>query len=144
MPGRESAIDEMVAKWGDDIADGLNAATYAWKRADVTQLNRLGHQLWQELGRLSGPELVVEGARYRAGDRIVTLAPGAGGQVVTSECGTVIAVDVARRELAAQMDDDRRIQRFGPEDLDASRLAHAHAVTVHRSQGATVERAHVL
>ena len=64
--------------------------------------------------------------------------------MVTSECGTVVAVDVARRELAATMDDDGRIQRFGPEDLEASRLAHGYAITVHRSQGATVERAHVL
>lgn len=56
----------------------------------------------------------------------------------------MIAVDLARRELAAEMDHDRRIQRFGPEDLEASRLAHSYAITVHRSQGATVERAHVL
>ena len=42
------------------------------------------------------------------------------------------------------MDDDQRIQRFGSEELGASRLAPAYAVTVHRSQGATVERAHIL
>ncbi|HET7719051.1 MAG TPA: hypothetical protein VFK43_03725, partial [Acidimicrobiales bacterium] len=68
--------------------------------------------------------------------------PGAGGEIVTSECGTVLAVDVARRELAATMDDGR-LQRFGPEELDAAHLAHAYAITVHRSQGATVGRAHI-
>lgn len=40
--------------------------------------------MWAELGRLSGPELIAGDTPYRAGDRIVTLAPGAGGQVVTS------------------------------------------------------------
>jgi len=62
---------------------------------------------------------------------------------VTSECGTVVAVDVERRELAATMDDGR-LQRFGPEEVDAEHLAHAYAITVHRSQGSTVGRAHVL
>src|SRR3712207_9320915 len=40
--------------------------------------------------------------------------------------------------------DDGRLQRFAGEDLDAAHLAHGYAVTVHRSQGATVSRAHVL
>jgi len=80
---------------------------------------------------------------YRAGDRIVTLAPGAGGEIVTSERGTVAGVDLNRRELGATMDDGR-FQRFADDDLDADHLAHGYAVTVHRSQGSTVERAHAL
>jgi hypothetical protein len=40
--------------------------------------------------------------------------------------------------------DDGRLQRFGPEELGADHLAHGYAVTVHRSQGATVARAHAL
>lgn len=39
---------------------------------------------WDELGRLSGPELVVGNVGYRSGDRIVTLASGANGEIVTS------------------------------------------------------------
>ncbi|MCA1704022.1 MAG: hypothetical protein LC808_12460, partial [Actinobacteria bacterium] len=35
-------------------------------------------------------------------------------------------------------------QRFAGEDLEAAHLAHGYAVTVHRSQGATVTRAHAL
>jgi ATP-dependent exoDNAse (exonuclease V) alpha subunit len=40
--------------------------------------------------------------------------------------------------------DDGRIQRFGSEEIDAAHLAHSYAITVHRSQGPTVPRAHVL
>ncbi len=137
-------FEALVERWGGDVAAGSDAAMYTWRRATVAALNRIGRQVWAELGRLSSPELVVGDVGYRAGDRIVTLAPGAGGKVVTSECATVIAVDVARRELAARMDDDGRIHAFEPDDIEPSRMAHAYAITVHRSQGATVQRVHVL
>jgi hypothetical protein len=143
-PDRDTALDATVAGWATDVCTGEQAAMYAWKRANVAELNRRGREAWEEMGRLSGPELAVGDISYRAGDRIVALAPGAGGAVVTSECGTVVAVDVARRELGATMDDDGRFQRFGPEEIDASHLAHGYAVTVHRAQGATVGRAHAL
>ena len=141
-PDRDTALDATVAGWVADVAKGGQAAMYAWRRADVAELNRRGREAWDKLGRLSGKELTVGEMAYRTGDRIVTLAPGAGGEIVTSECGTVLAVDVGRRELAATMDDGR-LQRFGPDELDAAHLAHSYAITVHRAQGATVGRAHV-
>jgi len=141
-PDRDAALDATVAGWAADVTKVSSTAMYAWRRANVAELNLRGRQAWEKLGRLSGQELVVDGTGYRVGDRVVTLAPGAGGEIVTSECGTVLAVDVARRELAATMDDGR-IQRFGPQELDAAHVAHAYAITVHRSQGATVGRAPV-
>jgi conjugative relaxase-like TrwC/TraI family protein len=143
-PDRDRALDAVVAGWAADVAHGLQASMYAWRRANVAELNRRGREAWRVLGRLSGPELVIGGTAYQAGDRIVALAPGAGGEVVTSECGTVVAVDLQQQELIATMDDDGRTQRLGGKELDAAHLAHAYAVTVHRSQGATVERAHAL
>jgi conjugative relaxase-like TrwC/TraI family protein len=141
-PDRDTALDATVAGWAADTATGT-PAMYAWRRANVAELNRRGREAWERLGRLSGKELTVGGVGYRTGDRVVTLAPGAGGEIVTSECGTVLAIDLERRELTATMDDGR-IQRFGPSEIDAAHLAHAYAITVHRSQGATVGRAHVL
>jgi hypothetical protein len=142
-PDRDTALDATVAGWAADVADGAQVGMYAWKRANVAELNRRGREAWEAMRRLSGPELVVGDRGYRAGDRIVTLAPGADGAIVTCECGTVLAVDVARRELGVTMDDGR-FQRFAGHDLDAAHLAHGYALTVHRSQGATVGRAHAL
>jgi len=102
---------------------------YAWRRANVAELNRRGREAWEKLGKLSGAELVVGATGYRAGDRIVTLARGAHGEIVTSECGTVLAVDVGRRELGVTMDDGR-FQRFTGDDLDTGHLAHGYAVTI--------------
>ena len=46
------------------------------------------------MGNLSGPTLTAPGgAAYAAGDRIATVAPGARGQLVTSERGSVASVD---------------------------------------------------
>jgi conjugative relaxase-like TrwC/TraI family protein len=141
-PDRHEALEATVTGWAVDSASGADAAMYAWRRDNVAELNARGRDAWRSLGRLSGPELVAPGGTpYRAGDRIVTLAPGADGAVVTSEQGRVYAVDPSRAELLARMDDGR-LQHFGPEDIGPTQLAHGYALTVHRAQGATVARAH--
>ncbi len=149
-PTIEEAREALVAGWARDIAaTGLSGADddiamFAWRRMNVAELNRLGRAAWSEMGNLSGPEVVAPGgATYATGDRIVTLAPGARGQLVTSERGSVLAVDPEARTLTAAMDDGRT-QHFETEDLAGDRLAHGYAVTVHRSQGLTVDGTHAL
>lgn len=140
---RDEVLEAMADAWAADVERGADTTMLAWRRANVAELNRLGRGRWQAMGRLSGPELAVGDRTYQAGDRIVTLAPGAGGELVTSERGTVEAVDVKAHTLTARMDDGR-LQQFAPDDLAADRLAHGYAVTVHRSQGATFDTAHLL
>jgi hypothetical protein len=141
-PSRDQLLDELVGRWASDALAGRDTALLAWRRANVAELNARTRERWADAGRLSGPELWAPGgARYAAGDRIVTLAPGAGGRVVTSERGAVTSVDVEAGSLVAQMDDGR-VQRFSREDIGADRLAHGYAMTVHRTQGATVDVAH--
>jgi predicted nucleic acid-binding Zn-ribbon protein len=89
-------------------------------------------------------EITTPGGRhYRAGDRIVTLAPGANGQIVTSERGTITAVNPDDGALVAYMDDGRH-QHFTAEQTGKDKMNHGYAITVHRSQGATVDTAHRL
>jgi ATP-dependent exoDNAse (exonuclease V) alpha subunit len=102
------ALRATVDAWYDDVCAGRDAAMYAWRRTTVDALNRLARDRFAIDGRLSGPDLAAPGGRYySAGDRIVTLAPAADGQVVTSERGEVVSVDVQRRALTVRMDDDR-------------------------------------
>ena len=140
---RTEALDTLVDRWAADALSGKDAAMFAWRRANVAELNRLARERMAADGRLSGPELVAPGgARYAAGDRIVTLAPAAGGQVVTSERGVVRAVDLEHVRIAVEMEDGRRYW-FEQEEIGACQLAHGYATTVHRSQGATHDIAHV-
>jgi len=134
-----------VAGWAADVAEGRNAAMYAWRRANVAELNRLGREAWRSMGRLGAEELTAPGGTaYAVGDRVVALAPGAGGTVVTSETVTVIALDAEQRSLSVRMDDGGAVRVLRGDEVGADRLAHGYAVTVHRSQGATMERTHAL
>ena len=145
VPDRAAAIEALVRGWAVDVARGDSVAMYAYRRANVAELNHRGREVWRSLGRLEGPELVAPGGtRYAVGDRVVTLAPAAGGTVVTSETGTVVALNTEARSLSIRMDDDNQIHRLEEPEIGADRLALGYAVTVHRSQGSTVERAHAL
>ncbi|MDQ1394422.1 MAG: hypothetical protein QOF30_3399, partial [Acidimicrobiaceae bacterium] len=138
-PDRDQALDTVVAGWSDDVTAGVDTTMLAWRKANVAQLNTRARTWMTATSRLTGPTLVAPGGQiYRAGDWIVTLAPGARGELVTSERGTVTGVDPTAGTLFARMDDGR-VQRFGTEDTGAERLSHGYAVTVHRSQGSTVD-----
>ncbi len=141
-PTRTEVLRAVVDAWYADMAAGADAAMFAWRRANVAELNQLARQRWAADGRLSGPELAVAGGRvYAAGDRIVTLAPAADGRLVTSQAGTVVAVHPAVATFELQMDDGQQV-RLPAAEAGADRLDYGYARTVHRSQGDTVDVSH--
>ena len=143
-PTRARVLDTMVDAWAADVSAGKEAVLLAWRRDNVDDLNRLARQRWADTGHLSGQEVTVPGGRrYAAGDLIVTLAPGPDGAWVTSERATITHADPATGTLAARTPDGRDLHLSG-EATGADRLAHGYAITAHRSQGATVDIAHVL
>ena len=143
VPTRDDALQAAVEAWAADVAAGHGTGLYAWRRANVAELNRRARACMEASGRLAGPELTCPGgAAYRAGDRVVTLAPCPGGSLVTSERATVERVDTASGSLVLRTDDGRQARLSG-EETGADRLALGYATTVHRSQGSTVTRAHL-
>jgi conjugative relaxase-like TrwC/TraI family protein len=139
---REQALEQTVAAWAKDVADGKQAAMMAWRRANVAALNARAREAMQQAGRLTGPELQAAGNSYQAGDRIVTLAPSAHGQLVTSQRGQVVGVDPDAGSLTARMDDGGTYALEG-DQISPDKLAPGYATTVHRSQGATFDTAHL-
>jgi hypothetical protein len=94
-------------------------------------------------GRLSGPELVCPGGdRYRAGDRVVTLAAGADGRLVTSQRAVIAAVDPSEETLTLRTDDGPHVH-LDRAEAGMDRLGYGYATTVHRCQGSTTGRAHL-
>jgi conjugative relaxase-like TrwC/TraI family protein len=141
---RTEALAGMVHAWAADVDAGHYTALLAWRRDDVRDLNRLARDLSRDLGRVSGRDLWAPGGRpYAKGDQIVVLAPLPDHGLVTSERLTVTAVDVRTSRLAAETKDGRSVV-LDRRSIDADHLDHGYAVTVHRAQGATFDRAHVL
>jgi hypothetical protein len=143
VDSRDDALQGAVEAWAVDVAGGQEAGLYAWRRTNVAELNRRARAWMEATGRLSGPELACPGgAAYRAGDRVVTLAPGAAGTLVTSQRATIEAVEPEAGALVLRTDDGRQVRLAG-EELGADRLGHGYATTVHRGQGSTTARAHL-
>ena len=65
------------------------------------------------------------------------------GAWVTSETARVTAVNPEAQTITAVTPDGRTLH-MGPDDIGAERLGYSRAITAHRSQGATVDVAHVL
>ena len=56
-PDREQVLDQVVAAWAKDLAQGRETAMLAWRRANVTALNARARVAMAEAGQLSGPGL---------------------------------------------------------------------------------------
>jgi conjugative relaxase-like TrwC/TraI family protein len=143
-PSKEMAMSEMVKAWAGDVVEGREALLVAYHRDSVEALNRAAREAWQKLGKLSGPELEAPGGRrYRAGDWVITLAPGQGGAWVTSQRAVVASIDPGRQSLVALTPEGNTLH-LGPEEVASDKLAHAYAITTHRSQGSTVDVTYAL
>lgn len=141
-PTRTETIERAVEAWSHDRDTGLDTVLLAWRRADVAALNQAARADQIAKGLVSGPEIEAPGGRlYATGDQVVMLAPDQNGRWVTSERGTIAAADAGG--LTVRFDADRWVTLTGVE-IDEDHLDHAYAVTVHRTQGATVDTAHVL
>jgi hypothetical protein len=142
QPTRADALDHTVQNWDTDRAAGLDTVMLAWRRRDVAALNHRARQRLLDAGIVHGAELEAPGGRhYAAGDRVVALAPSEDGRFVTSQRGEVTRV-IGGEALAVTFDDGRAAILVGDEVAD-DRLDHAYAVTVHRTQGATVDTTHL-
>ena len=120
----------MIRAWASDIDAGREPLLLAYRRDNVEALNSVARDLWERSGRLTGPELVAPGGRtYRAGDQVITLAPGPKGAWVTSQAARVTAVDPEAQTLTAITPDGRQLQ-MGLDDIGADRLAYGYAITV--------------
>lgn len=141
-PTRTETIRAAVDAWSRDRDAGHETILLAWRRADVAALNRAARADQIASGHVSGPELEAPGGRrYATGDQVVMLTPDLDRRWVTSERGQVTVVD--DQALTIQFKPDRAVTLSGAE-IDDDHLDHAYALTVHRTQGATVDTAHVL
>ncbi|MCB4824552.1 AAA family ATPase [Roseicella sp. GB24] len=159
---QEEARAAVVAGWaaGRRESPGESRIMLAHTRADVAELNRLARGAMRETGALGTEHQVQTEAGPRAmaaGDRVMflrnerALGAGPGGRggaaVKNGALGTVLAVEAGGERLTVALDGAGGKERGAAVTFylrDYGHLDHGYAATVHKAQGVTVDRAHVL
>jgi len=141
---REQARSELVDRWDAQCtaAPDQTRIILTHTNAEVRDLNLAARDRLRDAGELGADvRLSVErGARdFASGDRIMFLKNERGLGVKNGTLGKVEQVSAER--LAVRLDDGRQVAF----DLkDYAHVDHGYAATIHKSQGVTVDRAHVL
>ena len=129
----------LVERWAESFVAGHDAVMLAPSRSDVGMLNQFARAELRRSGQL-GPDLLEVEGRVRCRRQSDLSAQRPAPRRV--ERHHRHRRDVGRAHLAVPTADGPRAL---PVDyLEAGHLGHAYAMTVHKSQGITVERAFVL
>ena len=131
----------------------------ACTRAEVAELNALARERLRAAGELGAEHQVAteRGERaFAAGDRVMFLknerglgaGPGSrdGVAVKNGTLGTVEGIEASGR-LTVRLDGagaDGAVRRMGFDVRDYGHVDHGYAATIHKAQGVTADRAHVL
>ena len=141
---REQARDALVDRWdAQRLADPERTRIIlTHTNAEVRDLNLAARNRMRDAGQL-GDDVHVSaerGARgFASGDRIMFLKNERGLGVKNGSLGTIEHVSPDR--MGVRLDDGRQVAF----DLkDYAHVDHGYAATIHKSQGVTVDRAHVL
>ena len=149
--GPAQARDALVMRYFEDryLTPDQSCVILTHRKADVRRLNEQIREVRRAAGEL-GPAVRLNGRELAAGDRVlfqrndptgrqVRTVDGEGRGVKNGALGTLIEAEPHR--LRIRLDSGRTIE-LDPRIYD--RLTHGYAVTVHKAQGVTVDRAYVL
>src|SRR4051794_30658821 len=141
---REQARGDLIERWDRDrqAAPKRSRIILTHTNDEVRALNEAARERMRVEGGLGDDvRLTVERGerRFASGDRVMFLQNERGLSVKNGTLGTI--EQVSAQSMAVQTDDGRSV-RF---DLrDYNRIDHGYAATIHKAQGMTVDRAHVL
>ncbi len=141
---REKARQDLIERWDRDRQTSPHESRIILTHTndEVRALNAAARAQMRAAGDLGDDVglLVERGTRsFASGDRIMFLQNDRGLGVKNGTLGTVEQVDT--RSMTVQTDDGRSVAF----DLkDYNRIDHGYAATIHKAQGMTVDRTHVL
>jgi conjugative relaxase-like TrwC/TraI family protein len=143
--GRVEAKAQLVADWWQTArTDPVGSVMIAYRRADVAELNSVARVLLDREGRLGRDRLRLDnGTELAVGDRVLFTRNDRRLEIANGSRGIVRSVDRDRRAVDVELDQGRRLT-LPTRYLDAGHVRHAYALTGHKTQGLTVERAFVL
>jgi ATP-dependent exoDNAse (exonuclease V) alpha subunit len=142
---RVEAKARLLADWWQAVrGDHPASAMIAYRRADVAELNAVARTLLDREACLGRERLrLASGIELAAGDRVLCTRNDRRVAVANGDRGTITVVHPDQRSVEVALDDERRLTLPEPY-LAAGHVTHAYALTGHKTQGITLERAFVL
>ncbi len=143
-PTREQARDDLIGRWDRDrqASPDQSRIILTHTNDEVRALNEAARGRMRAAGDLGNDmRITVErGDRsFASGDRVMFLQNERGLGVKNGTLGTI--EQVSERSMSVRTDDGRSVS-FDLKDYD--RIDHGYAATIHKAQGMTVDRTHVL
>ncbi|MEG3122342.1 Ti-type conjugative transfer relaxase TraA [Sphingomonas sp. GB1N7] len=141
---REQARDELIERWDRDRAGAPDATRIILTHTndEVRELNLAARERLRASGQLSDDVAIHtdRGDRqFSSGDRVMFLKNERELGVKNGTLGELQSV--TQNRMAVMLDDGRSVA-FDVKDYN--QIDHGYAATVHKSQGVTVDRVHVL
>lgn len=151
-PTQDEARRKMIASWTACrlTSPEKTQIMMAFTRADVSDLNIEAREAYRAEGRLTGPDAKVQTdagkKNFAAGDRLYFLQNDIHLGVRNGSLGTVEKLQSIHsgdkgHRLTVKLDDGERVT-FETGEYD--KFSHGYAATIHKSQGATVDRSYLL
>ena len=141
---REQARGDLIERWDRDrqASPDRSRIILTHTNDEVRALNEAARERMRAAGDL-GDEVRVTVERgdrgFASGDRVMFLQNERGLGVKNGTLGTI--EQVSAQSMTVQTDDGRSV-RFDLKDYN--RIDHGYAATIHKAQGMTVDRIHVL
>jgi conjugative relaxase-like TrwC/TraI family protein len=123
--------------WSYRLAGGTTTMT-AFRRDDVDDLNGRARAYLARAGQLHGPTLEINDRPYQAGDQIVCLRNNRRLGIHNGTRATITNIDPDHHTITIET--NRGEVRLPAGYVDAGHIAHGYATTIHKTQGATVDR----
>ncbi|PDT81380.1 Ti-type conjugative transfer relaxase TraA [Sinorhizobium sp. BJ1] len=142
---KDEAVDTLIADWSRDYDPTTTTLILAHLRRDVRMLNEMARSELVERG------IIGEGFAFRTedghrnfaiGDQIVFLKNEGSLGVKNGMLGKV--VEAAQNRIVAEIGEGEHCRQVTVEQRFYNNLDHGYATTIHKSQGATVDRVRVL
>lgn len=152
---RAAVTNAMATATVADLAAGKTSLALAESRAEVHAINQIARDHAKAAGLVTGEDAKFSAERgerqFATGDRVIFLENSKDLGVKNGTTGTV--EKAADGALSVRLDDTAKKGADGKEDLATAtrvtvqqdvynKLDHGYAMTVHKSQGVTVDRAH--
>jgi len=143
-PTADDVRAQLVSDWWRASHDpGCDAVMIAHRRDDVAELNQRARAVMRATGQLGPDELDVGERAFAVGDRVVCQRNDRTLGVVNGQRGEIAAIDGESRGVWLRLSDGTSVE-LDSSYVEASHLDHGYALTAHKAQGATVDRAFVL